>query len=508
MMRWSAVRAGLLVVASLPLVSPAAVLGDAISAEELSSRAEEYMAARVKRDKFSGSILVARAGKTLYCKAFGMANLELDVPCTPSTKFRLASLTKQFTAMAILILQEQHKLKVTDTLKAHLKDAPKAWDDVTIHHLLTHTSGIPSYTDFPDFQKTLPDPITLSELIAKFKSKPLEFKPGERFKYSNSGYILLGKLIETASGKPYATYMKEAIFDPLKMRDTGYDSGKAILKNRAAGYSRLLGVVLTNADYIDMSIPHAAGALYSTVEDLLKWDQALEAGKLVSAKSITAMFTPFKGDYAYGWSIDKKFGQIRQQHGGGIMGFATMIARYPSDKLLVVVLSNLEGSPVGPICNDLAAIALVGPYVVPRDPKAIALEPKVYEALVGVYVAELPDGKGTEQIAVTYERGRLMFQAKGKAKVEAVPEAERRFYIKLGDSTAEFINGPAGIATRLVLLQNNVRLNALRVPPKAQTRAPASPEAAPAGARPRRASGHATANRTAPRDLRASELSS
>ena len=223
-----------------------------------------------------------------------------------------------------------------------MPEAPKAWDEITIQHLLTHTSGIPNYTDSPDFLETLPVRVTLKELIAKFKDRPLDFKPGEKFKYSNSGYVMLGQIIETASGKNYPSFMKEAIFGPLDMKDTGYDNATAIIKHRASGYTRRLGIVLTNCDYVDMSIPHAAGALYSTVLDLLKWDQALYSEKLVPRKSLEAMFTPYKDNYGYGWIIDKKFGATRYSHGGGIMGFVTTIERYPDEKLLVVALSNLE----------------------------------------------------------------------------------------------------------------------------------------------------------------------
>jgi CubicO group peptidase (beta-lactamase class C family) len=342
--------------------------------EELASKVEEYMAARVKRDHFTGSILIARGGKVLYSQGYGMANLEHDAPNTPQTKFRLGSITKQFTAMAVLILQERGKLNVHDTIKKHFPEAPKAWDDITIEHLLTHTSGIPNYTDSLEFLRTLPVRVSLKELIAKFKDRPLDFKPGAKFKYSNSGYIMLGQIIETASGKNYPTFMKEAIFGPLDMKDTGYDNATAIIKHRASGYTRRLGVVLTHCDYIDMSIPHAAGALYSTVLDLLKWDQALYSDKLVPAKSLQAMFTPHKDNYGYGWIIDKKFGVARYSHGGGIMGFVTTIERYPDEKLLVVALSNLETAPVFSIGSDLAAMARGEKYTMPgaADSKNVA----------------------------------------------------------------------------------------------------------------------------------------
>ena len=270
-------RPGLFLVACLAFALARPGLADRPSPQELTSKIDEYMAARVERYHFNGTILLAQNGSILFCRGYGMANLEHDIPCTATTKFRLGSITKQFTAMAVLILQERGKLSVTDKVKKYLPSAPKAWDDITIHHLLTHTAGIPNYTSFPDFMKTIRNQVTLDELIAKFKDKPLEFKPGEKFKYSNSGYIVLGKIIEIASGQPYATFMKEAIFDPLEMHDTGYDTAAAVLKNRASGYTRLLGVAPANASYIDMSLPHAAGALYSTVVDLLKWDRAWTA---------------------------------------------------------------------------------------------------------------------------------------------------------------------------------------------------------------------------------------
>ena len=326
--------------------------------------------ASVAHTQFNGTVLLARDGQVLFCRGYGMANLEHDVPCGPKTKFRLGSITKQFTAMAILILQQQGKLSVTDKVRKYVPAAGKAWDDITIHHLLTHTSGIPNYTSFPDFLKTLRTQVSVDELIAKFKDKPLDFKPGEKFKYSNSGYIVLGKVIEVASGTPYAQFMKAGIFDPLEMHDTGYDNAVVVLKDRASGYTRLLGLVPVHATFIDMSIPHAAGALYSTVLDLLKWDRALDSEKLVPRKSIEAMFTPFKDNYGYGWTIDKKFDQPRHVHAGGIPGFVTFIERFPREKLLVVVLSNFETSRVGRIGDDLAAITLGEPYVVPRRAQA------------------------------------------------------------------------------------------------------------------------------------------
>ena len=450
--------------AGLMLSGPTFALADPASPHNLPARVEEYMAARVQRDKFSGTVLIARAGQVIFCKGYGMANLELDVPCSPQTKFRLGSITKQFTAMAILMLQERGKLDVSDKIKKYIPDAPRTWDEITIHHLLTHTSGIPNVTSFPDFLKTLPNRVTLKELIARFKDKPLEFKPGEKFKYSNSGYILLGQIIETTTGKPYASFLKEAIFDPLQMHDSGYDNAAQVLKHRASGYTRLLGLAPANAQYIDMSIPHAAGALYSTALDLLKWDRALDSEKLISSKSLEAMHRPFKDGYGYGWAIDRKFGQPRYEHGGGIPGFVTIIERFPAEKLLVVALSNLETSRIEKIGDDLAAIALGQPYVVPREPKVAKLDPKLYDAYVGRYEGELADGKGKREFTVSTSSGRLMIQAKDQPKREAVPESETRFYLKAADGLVEFLRSQDGTVSSLEILDGNQNIKASRAP--------------------------------------------
>jgi CubicO group peptidase (beta-lactamase class C family) len=331
-----------------------------VRAGEIEEKLKAHMAGVAENGAFSGAVLVAKDGKPLLREAYGKANYELDVPNAADMKFRLGSITKQFTAMAVLILAEQGKLAVDDPISKHLENAPEAWEKITIRHLLTHTSGVPSYTGFPQMMmRTVRMPATLDEVIATFQDKPLEFEPGEKFTYSNSGYILLGKIIERASGHDYETFLKRNVFEPLEMNDTGYDHNGAILPRRAAGYTRTL-VFLANSPYIDMSWPHAAGSLYSTVDDLAKWDQALAAGKLIGPDSYKAMFTPGKGTYGYGWMIRELNGHKVIGHGGGIHGFMTSILRYPDDKVLVVVLCNVVPTQVQKISQDLAKIALAG----------------------------------------------------------------------------------------------------------------------------------------------------
>ncbi len=245
-----------------------------VRAEDLRPKFDEYMKKCVEVKHFSGAVLVSKGSETLFAKGYGFANAELEVPNTTRTKFRLGSITKQFTAMAILILKDRGKLKLEDPVGKYIDDSPKAWERVTIHHLLTHTGGVPSYTDDPAYVKKMMMPETVKSMIARFRDKPLEFKPGEKFHYSNSGYFLLGAVIEKLSGKSYETFLEDAIFNPLGMRDTGYDHAATLLAARASGYN-LGDAGLRNAEYLDMAQPYSAGSLYSTVLDLALWDRAL-----------------------------------------------------------------------------------------------------------------------------------------------------------------------------------------------------------------------------------------
>jgi CubicO group peptidase (beta-lactamase class C family) len=292
-----------------------------------------------------------------------MANFEWDIPNGRSTKFRLGSITKQFTSMAIMQLEERGLLNVQDPIGKYLTDYPKpAADRVTIHHLLTHSSGIPSFTGLPDYGPRMSIKSSVAEMIDRFKNLPLEFEPGSSFKYDNSGYFLLGAIIEKVGGKPYDVFLQENIFKPLGMRDTGYDWTSVVLKNRASGYERGPAGLL-NASYLDMSQPFAAGSLYSTVDDLLIWDQALYTERLVKAASIERLFHPWiaagpQGHYGYGWAVSTVKGHRNIAHGGGINGFNTFISRFPDDHAVFIWLRNVI-TPASPTMNqDLSAILL------------------------------------------------------------------------------------------------------------------------------------------------------
>lgn len=331
------------------------------SQTQLSVEIDEYMTALVEQNQFSGSLLVAKDGKVLLSKGYGMANWEWQAPNTPQTKFRLGSITKQFTAMAILQLQAQGALNVQDPICPYIQDCPEAWQPVTIHHLLTHTSGIPNFTASSGYAELKKQFTTPSKLIEQFRNLPIDFTPGERWRYSNSGYIVLGYIIEQVSGLSYATFLQNNIFEPLQMADTGYEDNHRAILHHATGY---LSPGL-NAEYIDMSVPYAAGGLYSTVEDIFLWDQALYAGKLLPLSLQDEMFTPFVpipaersavsvASYGYGWRIGEQFDRLWVAHGGGIEGFAAIFDRYPDDKVAIIVLSNFENARVGDIALDIA----------------------------------------------------------------------------------------------------------------------------------------------------------
>jgi len=418
------------------------------------ARMEQLIKAYVPA-RFMGSVLVAQDGKVLLDKGYGFANLEWDVPNTPTTKFRLGSITKQFTAASILLLEEQGKIKVEDPVKKYMPDAPAAWDKITIFHVLTHTSGIPSFTSFPDFESREAQAMTPEKLVEWFRDKPLEFEPGTKLNYSNSGYILLGYLIEKISGQSYSEFVQQNIFTPLGMKDSGYDSNSAIIAHRAAGYTPgKSGAV--NAGFVDMSIPFSAGALYSTTEDLLRWEQGLFGGKVLRPESLAKMTTPFKQDYAFGLGVSTQNGHKMIAHDGGIQGFNTALAYYPDDKLVVAVLANVNG-PAGQIAGNLAKVALGEKVVLPTERKEITVSPEILKHYVGTY--ELTPNFS---LAITLEDSHLVSQGTNQGKVAMFAESETMFFLKLVDAQIEFVKNEKGEVTNLVLHQNGREVKGVR----------------------------------------------
>jgi CubicO group peptidase (beta-lactamase class C family) len=352
------------------------------------ARMERAVEQRASAGQFMGSVLVARDGRVLLSKGYGEADLDWKIPNSPTTKFRLGSITKQFTAACILLLEERGKLSIEDPVKKSLADAPAAWDQITIFNLLTHTAGIRNFTDLPDYRSMQTRPATPEELVARFRDKPLEFPPGSSMKYSNSGYVLLGYLIEKVSGQSYQQFLQDNIFTPLAMKDSGYVVNAQVTPRRAVGYSPgPKGPVV--AEYLDMSIPFAAGGLYSTTEDLLRWEQGLFGGKLLSPASLGKMTTPFKEHYAFGLGVGTAGNGAKFfEHGGGVNGFNTKMLYVPEQRLTVIVLANLNGPVADDIATDLRKIALHEPGTLLSDRVAVRLSPAQLTRVAGPYKFE------------------------------------------------------------------------------------------------------------------------
>lgn len=408
---------------------------------------DQVVRASADADEFSGAILVARDGEVLLDQGYGFANREWRIANDGDTKFRLGSLSKQFTAVAIMRLNERGLVDLDAPVKTWLPDAPAAWDAVTVRHLLNHTSGVPNFTAFADFaaQKTLP--ATTASLIARFSGRPLDFQPGEGFAYSNSGYVLLSAIIEAASGQSYADFVTAELFQPLGMTDSGYDDHDAILPRRASGYT-LTGSGVANADYVDMSIPMGAGALYSTPHDLLKWEQGLFGGRVLNAASMTALTTPVRNNYAMGLVVSQAEGRTLVWHNGAIEGFNTYMAYDPGDRTAVIVLGNLNGEAPDKLGAALVTLARGGTVTLASERASVALPPETLAAYAGVY--ELAP---TFAITITVADGKLMAQATGQQAFALTAEAVDAFFLTAVDARITFTRDEAGTVQGLVLHQ-------------------------------------------------------
>jgi CubicO group peptidase (beta-lactamase class C family) len=336
---------------------------------------DAYVKAEMLRNHIPGlSLAVVRDGQLVLAKGYGWANAELSVPARPDTVYQLASVTKQFTATAIMILVEEGKISLEDKITKFLPDLPAAWSEVTVRQLLTHTSGIKSYTSLRDFTRTLRKDYTHAEIIKLVSELPPDFPPGERWRYNNTGYFLLGMIIERVSGKPYGEFLSDRIFKPLQMTSTRVNDLTEVIPNRAAGYA-WRGNRLRQGEYTSPTQPYAAGALVSTVVDLAKWDAALYTEKLVKQATLRRMWMPARLNdgkptgYGFGWGVEDYRGHRLIGHGGGIPGFSTQISRFVDDRVTVVVLCNLEGGSSDALAKGVAARYIPGLQA--NAPKAI-----------------------------------------------------------------------------------------------------------------------------------------
>jgi CubicO group peptidase (beta-lactamase class C family) len=431
------------------------------------ARMEQVLQAATADNKFMGAVLVAQGDTILLDKGYGSASLEWNIPNTPETRFRIGSLTKQFAAAAILLLEERGKLKLDDPVKTYYPDAPASWDRITLFNLLTQTSGIPDYTDAPDFGETMKRQRTPQQLIAGVRDKALDFAPGEKFAYSNSNYVLLAQVIEKTGGVPFQKFVKDNIFTPLGMKDSGFD-GATLMERRASPYSRRNGTIV-NATYIDPSVQVGGGAICSTTHDLLIWEKALLGGKLLSPAALKKMLTPFrnargpgapsKGGYGMGvYAGTNADGRREIAHTGSSAGVITLMAAYPDDKIVVILLSNISTTPFADITGKLADLAFGKTIVLPSERKPIAFNAKVMSRYTGRY--QLRPGFVIE---IAREGDELVAHPGSNPTIALLPESSTSFFALDPDLQVDF-NVAVGNATSLVWHINGETLDAPRIP--------------------------------------------
>lgn len=434
--------------------------------KELIQRMHELINFYVQDREFMGTVLVAQDNDILVHQGYGFANIEWTVPNDTNTKFRLGSLTKQFTAAGILLLEELGLLKTDDCITQLLPDAPKAWSNIKLFHLLNHTHGIPNYTQLPEFRAITLYTKTPYEQIQLFIDKPLDFEPGTHYYYNNSGYVVLGFLIEQLTGQSYAHFIHNAIFSPLNMSDSGYDSFTEIIPYRASGYSKDPDAQVTNAEYLDMSLPYAAGSLYSTTEDLLKWTQGLFNFKLLSANSVKKMTTSFMEHYGFGVEVKEVDGIKVVMHIGGINGFHTALIYAPSTKTTIAVLSNLNTFgyvwDIGFIAQNIALKLLSVVHgievTLPSEKCSIKEASETLEQYVGEY-----DIKLNLKLIITLNNGQLEAAFSNQPVITLHAETDATFYSILPDIRFQFLRNKAGHVAQIYLSQSGYELTGTKI---------------------------------------------
>ena len=371
--------------------------------------------------------IVVKDGKTIYRAGQGIANLELGVPVEPDMVFRVGSITKQFTAVAILMLAEEGKLALNDPITKFLPDYPTHDHLITVEHLLTHTSGIKSYTSMAEWMPLWRKDFSVQELIGFFKYQPMEFAPGKRWSYNNSAYCLLGAIIEKVSGLIYEGFLQQRIFDCLGMKQTYYDSPARIIPRRAAGYDKGPDGY-ANAEYLSMTQPYAAGALGSTVDDLARWDAALYTEQLLKQETLQRAFVSYRlldgtvTDYGYGWALSNYAGHRLVEHGGGIHGFRTFMIRMPEDRVMVAVLSNNGGKSPELPAFKIATLAIGQPY---REPERVELTEEEFAQYEGSYQMN-----ASAEWSITREESHLYAQFGQNPRTELVPFSPNKFFFE------------------------------------------------------------------------------
>ena len=410
-----------------------------LQAQNLEQQFDALLEAQFPSNEPGAVALVARDGKVIYQKALGMANLELSVPMTTDMVFRIGSITKQVTAVAILMLMEQGKLNLDDPITRFLPYYPTHGHNITIHHLLTHTSGITNSTTLKPWDAHVrKKDFTPEELISYYKNEPMYSVPGELYRYNNFGYHILGYIIELASGQSYEQFVHTQIFEPLGMNQSRYGSHESLIKNRASGYTRGANG-FENPEYISLTQPYAAGSLMSTTGDQLIWLNALLSNKLIKTETLKLAWSNYENNegtkinYGYGWFLNEVNGSPTFEHAGGIQGFQTNGIYLPEEKVFVAVFSNCDRTDPRPVSLRMAALAIGKPYPAAND--VLALTEKELKKWTGTY--RYPD---RSLRVVEYIDGWLYWSRPGRMKFRLLPSAPNRFLLENTFTQVEFFS--------------------------------------------------------------------
>ena len=430
------------------------------AADERPARLREYLAAAATLGQVNGSVLVAEGGRVLIDTAYGFANLELGVRNTAQTRFRVASITKQFTGVALMMLAEEGKLSLGDPISKWMDSIPAAWNGLTIHQLLRHTSGISDYEEwfegyttqaYSDYMSQAHAPM---RIVRDAKLKPLDHEPGTTFRYSNSAYIVLGYIVERASGMSYDAFLRQRIHEPLGMTQSDQDRSEILIADRAQGYRFRPGAYPTaffnglrredyhNAVYQLMEPPQADAALITTARDLYKWDQALSTERLLRKASLDSIFTPGIGNYGYGWFVATGPNGLTHEHSGGLPGFSAYIMRIPATQRTVIVLNNIEQS--GSIAQDLAAILRGAQVATPRARRIVPNDPALDATRAGMYRNAAGDS-----VRVFVENGIMGIHQPGQYRARMLSEGGADYFVPQLRGTVSF--GGAGPRTTVTV---------------------------------------------------------
>jgi CubicO group peptidase (beta-lactamase class C family) len=390
--------------------------------KDIVAQIDNYMRGQTELYEFSGSVLVAQKGKVIYEKAFGFANREWSIPNTIQSRFRVGSITKQFTAAAILQLVDQGKLSLDDKLTKFFPGFPHG-DSVTVHMLLNHSSGISDYTSMPNFRSLERLSYSRDSVVSLFRDRPYDFQQGTKWSYSNSGYFLLGLIIEKVSGQTYHGYLQQNLFARAGMVNSMVDKTDTIIPNRAFGYQRVPGGWKT-ATFTSMEFPFSAGAVLSTIEDMHAWNKALFGGKIMSPSMFSKMTTPYLNHYGYGIYIDTIQGKKLVRHNGGINGYLNHSVYFPDDDVYIVVLSNNVSESRG-IANALSSIVFGKRIIAPYKHKLVKVDPAVLDKYVGKYTTTDMTANSTFELI---RKGDKLFRKTGNNELEMFPESNTKFF--------------------------------------------------------------------------------